>query len=577
MSPILHRFASITHSVLTGFVVAPDYDRESQPILMNTITAYRYASIFWISLLSTVILFVFHWNEVSSLADEGVHWYASQRILFGGVPILDYSSYDPGRYYWTAALMWLFGDSDFFLYRVGAATFQFLGLYVSLLIISYHQKNRKVDIFYLMLCSMVLCIWMSTYLLSFNYTVLVCLFFVLIRVVGVPCKQNIFIAGIALGLAAVFGRNLAVYGAFAYLCALAWTHLERNEKLETTVFQSIYIGFFGICLGYLPVLCMFLFVSGFPQAFIKSIQLLVDAGSTNIPLRLPMPWHFSWGQLVSSDTALSLRESRKLGTGLFFVLNVVAILSLAIWLTIKKFRGERVIPIVVALTFLLLFSLHYPFSRASLVKIALTTIPVLITTLALVSSFHIFIKCGLAILVLAMSLFTFNTMDHCTSQENCTEIVIRGDVLNTSIRKYRKLERINHIVNAYAPGEEDSFAVLPAMAFSNAQWQRESPINSLYAVFPRAKWHQKEEIERIKKNRPAFIAVQEAEGESPWNYRHTNPLVYEFIKNNFDEPDAWEPPGYELFTIPRACEKSESVISENGVSDCPWFSGDHEP
>ena len=64
--------------------------------------------------------------------DEGYLWYGTLRTLDGEVPLRDFRSYEPARYYWCALWMLALGRGVVSL-RIAVHAFYFLGLTCGLL------------------------------------------------------------------------------------------------------------------------------------------------------------------------------------------------------------------------------------------------------------------------------------------------------------------------------------------------------------------------------------------------------------------------------------------------------------
>src|SRR5579885_1184827 len=76
-----------------------------------------------LALVLTFGLFLYQRRLDFYVAEEGFLWYGSIGAAHGEVPLRDFYSYDPGRYYWTAAGAKILGDGLLAL-RFSAAVFQ---------------------------------------------------------------------------------------------------------------------------------------------------------------------------------------------------------------------------------------------------------------------------------------------------------------------------------------------------------------------------------------------------------------------------------------------------------------------
>ena len=502
---------------------------------------------FILTILSFLIVFFsFLWqgNHGFSLADEGYLWYGVQRVLAGEVPIRDFMAYDPGRYYWSAALVGILGDTGIISLRAAVAVFQALGLAVGLLLVASSQRTTKVtDQLFLLLCVFVLMAWMFPRHKLFDISLSVFLVGALTWLVQQPTVKRYLFAGICLGLVAVFGRNHGVYGLAGSLGVLLWLNIRRSDG------PSFLSGFFswavGVVLGYAPLLLMALFVPGFAIAFWRSVANIFVQKTTNLALPVPWPWTVPFGDVPLGDAIHGML------VGLFFIMPLVFGCLAVCWVLLQRFRCRPVPPALVATAFLALPYAHYAFSRADVGHLAQGIFPTLIGCLVLLASGPKLLKRSLGFVLIASSLWAVNAQHPgwlCRVGSQCVPVTVSHSTLLVPKNTARDMALIRELAGKYAPDGQSVF-VAPFWPGAYALLERRAPVWATYALWPRSVAFQQQEIERIQVAQPGFALVFDfpLDGRDDLRFQTTHPLVYRYLVEHYDRLPGSANPAHQLF------------------------------
>jgi hypothetical protein len=200
------------------------------------------------------------------VADEGFLWYGAWRTLLGEYPIRDFDSYDPGRYYWAALWLRLFGN-DIFVLRLSGAVIHAAALIVSLALLRRVTRNA----WYLSAAAVVIACWLFPRHKPFEAS---------IAIFGGYKRRGHRIAsprvrvgeGCSWGAASV-GRNHGVYLAVAF--SRCW-RLRASRCAHAG--QGCDLPGGGIVIGYAPMLALLVFVPGFSHAFTGILHVPAVSG-----------------------------------------------------------------------------------------------------------------------------------------------------------------------------------------------------------------------------------------------------------------------------------------------------------
>ncbi|MFT7460891.1 MAG: hypothetical protein ACI909_003581 [Planctomycetota bacterium] len=483
-----------------------------------------------------------------NFADDGYTWYGAQRTALGEFPLLDFSSYDPGRYYWIAAVMSVLQSSDFTAFQIANAFYMAVGVFFGLLVIT-NNGHTKITSLTIIICALTIILWMFYPVDVYNYSTILLITWGLVEYSKCNKGRNAFVLGVIVGLAAFVGRNHGLYGFIA--STLLIIYLGFNGFKDKSIYTRMFQFFIGLFLGYSPMIVLSINKPEFFMSVIDSIRLLFELGQTNLPLPLPLPWDASlpWttslGELFYFyilNTPIALREFSKIGRALTFWGTIF----ISIWLLLvslkNKISGKESDSILFAIGLIGIVAAHYPFSRAGLTKISYAFLPLLILTLHYAVRSEKFKNVMLSTILL----FTLANVSHAYSEYLVCRFTQKCEVRNgVTVPKgmFDHLSNVDKIVQKYASSETDSFAVLPYGSYVYADLQRKSPVYYLYPAIPISKTRQMDEIKKISELKPKFILFTGGrEG-----YQTNFPDVVKYIETKYQLEIQEQHVGYELY------------------------------
>lgn len=472
------------------------------------------------------------------LSDEGYFWYGVQRVLAGEIPLRDFGAYDPGRYYFAAALLGLAGDDGLLALRAVSAFVQAIGIYAALMMVmeAARRSGRAVLVALLLCSAAILALWMFEHYKQYDRTMAILLLLMLARLLQEPNRNRYFAFGFTVGLAAVIGRNHGLYGAIGGLLALLYLAFDRRDGKPGFHFSAgpLYWGA-GVVVGFLPILLLSLFAPGFFDAFLASNRMLLEMGGTNLAIPVPWPWILPTATASLEDVVKTVVQG-----GLFISLLIFAIAGLA-YLGYCRVKGRPQAPGFAAAVFMAPGYAHYAFSRADVYHLAIGILPLLVVALILLASTDRKWMAGVGLVVLLATSFLVTFRFHpiereCGRQTNrygCTRLIVGHDELTVRLLTASLVGDLRKMAAATPPDRE--VLILPWLTGAYAVLGKRSPVWDTYAAFPRSETFQRAEIERIRQAKPGmiYLANSALDGNPALTYSNTNPLIFRHIIENY--------------------------------------------
>jgi len=502
-----------------------------------------------LSVIAVSASFLWQGDKLFNLWDEGFLWYGVQRVMLGEVPIRDFMSYDPGRYYWSGLLMSLFKDNGIMALRMSVAVFQMMGLFVGLLLVGQALGERsKENVVYFVLSSMVFVLWMYPRHKLFDCSLSIFLIGILALLAGHPTRKRYFFAGMGVGLIAFFGRNHGVYGVVGSLGVILWLNIKKQEGVGFV--QGGLTWALGVIAGYVPpMLLLVLIAPEFFSAFLEGLKTYFHTESTNINLPIPWLWRVDIAS-VPIHTAI-----HQVLVGLFFIAEAAFAIVALLWAIFNKYRGRKIPSVLVAASFLSLPYMHFSYSRADIGHLAQGVFPLLVGTLSFFATQSKWVKWPLVLILCGASLGVMLVMQPgwiCRAEnKQCIRVDVAGEPLYVYPHVARNISLLQELNRKYTPNDQN-FLVVPFWPGAYALLERKCPMWEIYSLRPRSDAFQDKEIERIKAASPQFVVVLDfpLDGRDDFRFKNLRPRIYQYILSSFDPLNVSLDPHLNIFRAP---------------------------
>lgn len=450
------------------------------------------------------------------------------------MPLRDVRSYEPGRYYWSAAFLRVLGPGVKAL-RVSLAAAQGVGLLFAFLLL----RRIVSAAIPLAVLGLILVVWMWPMYRSFENVAVLALLLAAVRVVERPIARRWCAAGVVVGLAAFVRIDHGVYGALAFLLLLVFAAV-RLEGVRP--WRALASGGLGAIVGYSPMLLFAVLAPGFADGFAANLAYMARttlwAGTVSLPR--PAPWLWTVVPKLDGRSLPDAAALLTLGT-LFSLLPVVLVLSgYLAW----RARGVAT-PQQAALAAAAAVGLPYlshTFSRSDLQHLTPTAMALVVAVAALVASLPAATRrlATIAALPLAgvASYLVVVTETPYGIRMRHPETYVRSDVAGDTLWLNRStVEIIDGVKRATAARVGPRpLLVVPLWPGMYPILGKTAPLWEVYSLFPEPVSQQEAAIARLRSLGVDWVVLADIvpEPREDLRFRNTHPLMWEHFKQEFD-------------------------------------------
>jgi hypothetical protein len=514
----------------------------------------------WLSICEGVLLgaavsltvFALQWRYGFLWSDEGWLWYISQRTALGQVPLRDFFSYDPGRYYWSAALFKLTGSSGLYQQILANYLFAIIGLGAGYFFMIRAGLARSQRVAILLLLGVV--IGFPRHKIYEQILSLICVCAIAFVFEAPQRPKRWFLFGVAMGLSAFFGRNSGIFFGIAAIIAFVLLSLRREGP---SIRRAVGALGGGILIGYSPMFIMLVMVPGFAAEFFHSLLLTPKWAWS---LKIPFPWHVHLKGLHGMD----LVQARAMS---WLCLAVPFTYAASLWRAARRDVPLHAMEwLAAAASAAGAGFLVHAFYTTDFFHIAEGVAPFVIAAGAL--SAHLWrdrrrwsltLFCGMAFLVIANWLPMEPLVQYLRSKDRAPESVQQVSIHGKSFEvPAEQAEIMNTVVTAFRDCHlhDGGFLAAPYYPGLYAFLNTRAPLWDTYFLWPRSQQAQQEDIEALHRNGTALILLNAQfalNGRESLELIQTNPKLVGYIETRYQRSNIKLPDGFNLYFSPQQC------------------------
>jgi hypothetical protein len=467
-----------------------------------------------------------------NLGDEGFLWYGVQRVLAGEIPVRDFQSYEPGRYYLFAAWAWLVHSDGIVALRTGVAVVQCAALFTALLLMLRVLPSRWL----LPIFGILLSLWMAPRHKMLDVAAPIWMTYALAATIVRPDRRSHFLLGFFVAALWLIGINHVLYGlvsaALVIIAVACADRLEKRAWIERLGSAAV-----GALLAALLELFWLLAVPRFLTGYwTNAIARLWETGTTNLTLPVQWPWQITapwdvWYGLSARATSLG------------FVLIPATVLLAAIVLMAKANRQQlRQYPIALAAAATTAAWAHHAFARADVWHLAQAGAPLAISLIALpetvtgMSRGLMRAACWSALAIVSIFSVAFLSpaiaarLPGAPAYEWCD---VNGERLYVPDSTRQAYGVAADMVRQMSPGQTALF--VPYDPGLYAVFRLRCPIYESYPLFPASRSEQQEVIANLERRHTDWILYwpDQMDGRPDLGFAQTDRMVWQYVSRTF--------------------------------------------